>query len=283
MATRPTAPRATGWILGTIVVALLLGIGSWFLAISPVMTSTGEAQDQASTTRDANTLLRTKIAHLKEQFTHLDEYKAELAGLQTQIPTAAQVSAYLREVQALATARGVLITGTTSELGQTVVPAEPVVAAPATDASKPDVAAGVSSTPSPSPSPSPSATAGAGATTGSTGTAAASAVPDGFVAIPMSFTVLGTYENVVAFVGDLQNSTARLLLVTGFTGTAQDDADASGGRPATHVGDLELVVTGYTYVLADPLAKPTIPAVTVAPAPLPAPVPGKNPLIPVGG
>ncbi|HEY3438349.1 MAG TPA: hypothetical protein VGK35_11750 [Actinotalea sp.] len=282
MATRPTAPRATGWILGTIVVALLLGIGSWFLAISPVMTATAEAQDQASTTRDANTLLRTKIAHLKEQFTHLDEYKAELAGLQTQIPTAAQVSAYLREVQALATARSVLITGTTSELGQTVVPAEPVVAAPATDASKPDVTAGVSSTPS--PSPSAGATAGAGTTAGSAGAkAAASAVPDGFVAIPMSITVLGTYENVVAFVGDLQNSTARLMLVTGFTGTAQDEAEASGGRPATAVGDLELVVTGYTYVLADPLATPTIPAVTVAPAPLPAPVPGKNPLIPVGG
>ena len=271
MATRPAPPKAAGWILGTIVLALLLGVGSWFLAISPVMTETAETQEQATSTRDSNTILRSKIARLAEEFTHLDEYKAELAALQTQIPTDAQMAEYLRQVQTLATARGVTITGTTAELGQTVIPAVTLEQA----AAAAEAAA--------APAPAAGAEGDKAADAATTEAEKEPATPPGFVAIPLSVTVLGSYENVVAFVGDLQNSTARLFLVTSFVGTAQDEAEAAGGRPATAVGDVEIVVTGYTYVLKTLLPAAPVSAVEVAPAPLPVPPPGRNPLVPVGG
>ena len=96
-------------------------------------------------------------------------------------------------------------------------------------------------------------------------------------------TAVGTYDATSAFLSDLQNGTQRLFLVSSLQGTSQDDAEASGGKPATGVGDLEVIVTGYLYVLPDSLgtAAVTDPG---APAPtLPGAVPGKNPLVPIPG
>ena len=107
--------------------------------------------------------------------------------------------------------------------------------------------------------------------------------PTGFTAIPISITALGTYDNTLAFLNDLQNSTQRLFLVTGFTSTSQDQADASSGKPATAPGDQELIITGYAYALPDGLAVPETVDPAAAPPVLPGAVPGKNPLLPVPG
>ena len=99
----------------------------------------------------------------------------------------------------------------------------------------------------------------------------------------MSVTVIGSYDNTLAFLSDLQTATPRLFLVSGFSATGQQDAAASGGKPKTSVGDQQLVITGFLYVLPDTNAA-AAPAATPTPTPaLPGAVPGKNPLTPVGG
>jgi hypothetical protein len=108
------------------------------------------------------------------------------------------------------------------------------------------------------------------------------AVPAGLTAIPITITVVGTYDNTQAFLYDLQNATPRVFLVSGFTGTSQKETAASAGRPAMNLGDQELVISGFTYVLPD-LTTPVPVDPGVAPAPLPGVVPGKNPLVPVDG
>lgn len=266
MAARTKTPRATGWVLGTVVIAAALGAGSYFLAIGPVLDETDQARTQTESVVQANDIQRAKIARLKAQFAELDTYKAELAALRIQIPTDGDLSGYFRQLEDIASARDVTLVGLTAENAQTVVPVIPAGAAAPAPAPEPEPAA-------PDASPDEAAEeAPAGPV--------APTVPDGFVAIPVSITALGTYDAVLAFLADAQEATPRLLLVGDFVGTAQAESDASGGRPATAVGDLELTVNGYIYVLQD-LNAPA-PEEPAEPAPLPGAVRGKNPLIPVG-
>lgn len=270
MPARTKAPRATGWVLGTVVLGAALGAGSYFLAIGPVLDESSAARMQTESVVQANDIQRAKIARLKAQFAELDTYKAELAALRVQIPTDHDLSGYFRQLQEIATARGVTIVNVAAQNGQTVVP---VVTAP-TEVAEPTAAADPA-TPDPSAdTPAPEAPEAPAAPAGPV-------VPEGFVAIPVSITTVGSYEGVLAFLADAQAATPRLFLVADFMGAAQDAAEPGGGRPATAVGDLELTVNGFVYVLQDSAA--AAPVAPTEPAPLPGAVPGKNPLIPVGG
>jgi hypothetical protein len=101
--------------------------------------------------------------------------------------------------------------------------------------------------------PSDSATASTEDDAVATPAPAAAAAPEGFVAVPVTITVLGPFLNSLAFLSDLQ-ADPRLFLITGIDGEGQGEAEAGDGRPATHVGDVEMVITGYLYVLSDPNA-----------------------------
>jgi hypothetical protein len=258
MAPRTTAPRATGWVIGTVGLAVALSAGAWFLGISPVLDEASAAEQQAQSTRDSNQILQAKINRLAEQFENLDESRAELAALRTQLPTTPELSPYYRTVDELATARQITLVDITTELGFTVVP--PVPPAPPA-----------------APEPTEGEETAAEDAEGASGTESAAApakpegppVIDGFVAVPLTITVLGTYDNVLGFIDALQNEPDRLFLVTGYSGTAQRPADASGGKPPTVLGDVEMIINGYTYVLLDPTAAATVdPEEPVEPTPL---------------
>ena len=176
---------------------------------------------QAQSTRERNELLEIKVAKLRSDFEKLPEYRAELAGIQLQIPTDAMLSDYLRQLDMIAIAHSVTLTAVTPSVPQSVVLAVPAVTAPVPERDR-----GVGSE-SDEAAVAPATAAGANG-------------PAGFTAIPFSLTALGTYDNTLAFLNDLQNSTQRLFLVTGFTATAQDQQDAGSGKPATAVGDQEL-------------------------------------------
>lgn len=263
--------KKSTWVGGTVFVGVVIAAASWFLAISPTMSAAAELRDQAEVTREQNTILEMKVAKLKADFEKLPEYKAQLAALQQQIPTSAMLSDYLRQLEQIAVSHGVTITTLTPSTPQMVVVAAPVA-----------------------PAPVPEETAAAeGESTEDAETAAtegevppatpAGGAPAGLTAIPFAITVVGTYDNTNAFLYDLQNVTTRLFLVSGFTGTSQEEAQASGGKPATAVGDQELAITGFTYVLPDALGVPAPVDPNAAPPVLPGAVPGKNPLVPITG
>lgn len=259
------------WIGGTVFAALALGAGAWFLAVQPQSAAAADLRSQTDEVESQNAILGAQIEALQLQSTKLSDYESQLDALRVQIPTTAQASEFLRQLNAIAAAHAVTITG--------VLPGTAEVFAPA-----------VVAAPSPAPTPTEGSTADSGTDTeGGTAdtdsTPAPSMVPDGFAAIPVAISVLGSYDNTLAFLSDLQVTNPRLFLVTGLTALAQREADAGGGRPATAVGDQELQVTGYLYVLPDTAATPAPdPTEPTAPAPgLPAPVPGKNPLVPITG
>lgn len=267
-----TGAKKGSWIGATVLGSVAIVVASWFLAINPTLSAASEVRAQTTQVKSQNDALAVKVAKLKADFAKLDDYKSQLTAMRKQIPTTAELSDYLRQLDGIAAAHAVTVTA--------VAPGSPTaVVAKAAQAPAPAPAATATPTPGASATPVPTAAPNAGAA--AAGAAAASAIPAGFTDIPLSVTVLGSYDNTLAFLNDLQSATPRLFLVSGFTATGQQDAAAAGGKPKTSVGDQELVVTGFLYVLPDTAAAPT-PAPTATPA-LPGAVPGKNPLNPVGG
>ncbi|WP_421741427.1 hypothetical protein [Cellulomonas sp.] len=264
-----TGAKKSTWIGGTVFVSLVIIALAYFLAISPTLTAAQEVRDQAQSTRDQNDLLRLQVAQLAADFKKLPEYKAELADLQLKVPTDARLADYLRALEGIAAARAVTLISVAPGSPELFVPA----AAPAPAAPAP---AADGSTPTDEATAAADATVAPAATT-ATGTPA----PEGMVAIPITLTAIGTYDNTQAFLSDLQNATARLFLVTGLTASSQPEAPASGGKPATVPGDQQLDISGFAYVLTDPTLVAVDPS--VAPPALPGAVPGKNPMVPITG
>lgn len=267
----------TTWVVGTVVVSVLMVVATWFLLASPVLAEAAETHEQADVAEQQNLVLSEQVAQLRAEFARMDEFRAELAGLRTQVPTKAELAAYLRELDAAAVARSVTLVDVQVQTPQAVT--LPVPSAPA---AAPVVGTDTAAEPS-----TEAAAQGADGATGATQEPATqpspAVVPAGFAAVPLVMTVVGTYDDVAGFLDDIQNRTTRLFLVATLTGTAQDEAEAGSGRPATAPGDLEMAITGYTYVLPDRIATATPGADETPPPPLPAPVPGKNPFIPVAG
>src|SRR5665647_580086 len=83
--------RSAGWIGGTVVLILLIFVATWFLVAGPRFEAASTTLADAADVRARNVVLETQNAKLREDFAKLDDYKAELATLQTQIPTDAQL------------------------------------------------------------------------------------------------------------------------------------------------------------------------------------------------
>lgn len=256
--------KTGGWIAGTVIVSLLLGVAGWFLLISPTFAAASETRTEAEAQVAQNDLTRSRISELKAQFEQIDTLTAELEGLQAQIPTTAELAEYRRQVAASAATHSVTVVALQTSNPTAVTP--PAAPAPAADA----------------PTEEGAAAPADGAAT-PPATADPAAVQASLYAIPVTIDVLGSYPNVLAFLADLQSAAPRLLAVETVTATAQQAAEAGGGKPATVPGDLGVVVSGYLFALPDTAPVVPDPAATPAPvAPLPVPDPARNPMVPLG-
>jgi Tfp pilus assembly protein PilO len=262
--------KASSWIAGAVVVALLMAAAAWFLLLSPQLTTASETRAAAESTRSSNETLALRVERLKAQFAELDQYKADLAALRLQIPTTAELSELMRQLDGAAAAHSVTVTAVSPG-----TPAAVTVTAPQAPAADPAAEATESTEATDAADSAESADAAAAAV--------ASLVPAGMTQIPLSLTVVGSYDNVDAFIDTVQTGTSRLLLIANVSGVAQEDAVPGGGRPATSVGDVEATLTGAAFVLPDASVTAAPDPAETAPVAPPAAVPGKNPLVPVGG
>lgn len=270
-----TAKKST-WIGGTAFVAVVMMALAWFLLISPVMATADETKAQTKTTTEQNALLQVKVDALKAEFEHIEDYKAELATIATKITPALDLAPYIASVDELAADSEVTVVSLEPQAPYGVTLADGAQGAAAS-------ATGEVSTEAPAPAPSPSATpteAADGEAAAAPAQPATPAAPKGMTAIPVRIITVGTYEGSMEFLDELQHQD-RLFLVSMLEGKIQEDSEASAGRPATELGELELTVEGFLYVLPS-LAEPAEEDPDKEPAELPHNR-SRNPLEPIEG
>lgn len=238
------AKRST-LIGGTAFLCVVLCALSWFLLVSPKREATRETEEGTVALAASNDELERKVEVLREQFARLSEFKTRLAELQVKIPTDANLSALILEVDGATTASGVVLTEFSPLDGVSVMSNESGATEPAADG---------------------------GADPDAIGDAAPA--EGALVAFPVSLTTYGSYDESIAFVSALQTSLSRYMLVstTQIESLVPVDATADG-KPAVEAGDVKMIVQGYVYVFRTGDEVPEAPS---EPAPLPARPDGKN-------
>lgn len=259
--------RAT-WIGGTAVVVILVLLGAWFLGVSPQMTKATAARTEQDSVDTQNGVLRTRIDKLKVQSAKLGDYKNELAALRVGIPTAADLPAFVLQIDEAAKASGVFVAD--------IIPADPELVIPETAKVAADPTAPVAKATAPAPTPTPTTAPATTADTAKTPTGI-----DGFVGIPVAIRVFGSYDKVEGFLRAMQSGNGRLFLVTKIDATGQEETAPQSGIPVLALGDVDATVNGYLFVLRDATAVPA--GTTDALPPLPVPTDGRNPFVPIQG
>ncbi|MFS0704175.1 hypothetical protein AB6N23_06580 [Cellulomonas sp. 179-A 9B4 NHS] len=266
--------KSSAWVGGTVVVSVLVLALAYFLAISPTLASASTARSDTDAAEMRNGQLQVQLTELKAQFANLDASKAELAALQKQIPSDAQLSEYLRTMQAHAEASGVTIVEMDVAEPEAVAPADVPVEAPTTEEPAEGEAAEGEASDGEAPADGAAAEGGA-LPDGSAPAAPAPTGPvpvEGFGGYQVQVTIVGTVVNGLAFMEKMQTVGDRLFLATEFEAKGLAAEEAKGARPATQEGDMELKLTGYVWVLPG-LDGATAPADPEAETPL-APLPG---------
>ena len=96
--------KKSTWIGATVFVALLFMAAAWLLVVGPTRSQGSDLRGQTDEVKASNQVLSAKITKLAAEFQKLPDYQKQLAQLRIQVPTTAQLSEYLRELDAIATA-----------------------------------------------------------------------------------------------------------------------------------------------------------------------------------
>lgn len=193
----------TTWIAGTALVALVLAAATWLLVLSPRVTSVSTLNEERTTTEDANSLLQIQVNGLAADAQRSDELNAELAALNAQFPSDIALPEFARLLDSLAASSGATVQSVT--IGEPLAVTETTVL--------PDSPSGTVAPALPVP-------------------------PTGMYAVPVSLTVLGSFDQAQAYASGLQSGDQRLFLLSSLSwGTV--DAD----------GTSTFDITGYAYVL----------------------------------
>ena len=240
-----TATKSRTWIAGTLVLCLLISVASWFLLIGPERAEAAELEQQTIDTNSSNQQLQARIEQLKLQFAELPQRQAELAAIKQAMPEDPALPTLVRDLDAMATSTGVTL--------MSLAPGAPTpVAAPAQ---------AVTAVPAPADGGAPAE----GEAPAEGDAAAAPAAPASstvLVSVPVNLVVVGDFFKSELFLKKLQAEMQRAFLVQTLSVQTEEDAEASGGKPATKNGDVTMTVTGSVFVLKTADAPTTVTPVT---------------------
>jgi Tfp pilus assembly protein PilO len=98
------------WLIGGAVGALALVAIAWFLLVSPQNAETDGLRDQQAATETQVAALHHRLSELSTESGNLPQYRAELQKARQALPTTADLSGFLRELQSAGDASGVQVT-----------------------------------------------------------------------------------------------------------------------------------------------------------------------------
>ncbi|WP_426516255.1 hypothetical protein ACPPVQ_16725 [Diaminobutyricibacter sp. McL0618] len=253
-------------MIGAVLAIAIVGGLGYVLGVQPQLAAAQAADLQRSTIAAQNASTQDAITKMRADYGKLNELKAQLATLQTSIPSSPALDKLLSTVYLLASSTGATVTAFTPSDAVAYLP-------PAAPAPAPAATGKAGSSPSPSATPAPSA-APAAPTAPQAPTLKSNPLitAQNFVAIPVKIGIQAPDAAALAFLDKLQNG-PRLFMVTSFSG--------GGGGAATASGTASLptyTIGGYVYVLASPKAGTVSPgAAGATPTPTSTPAPTATP------
>ncbi|MBC7596034.1 MAG: hypothetical protein H7288_19255 [Kineosporiaceae bacterium] len=250
------------WVLGSVVLIAATAVLGWVLGISPKLSEASIADADRVAVETQNSAAALKVAALKVKFDNIRDLKGELSALRLAVPNAAEIPAFVTQLDSIAEQHQVTLTDISVKDAQAYVP---VVVAPTATATE-----GAQTAPAPTATPAPTASA---APTAAEVAAALAPVPNAlitasnFVSVPISLSVSGRYGNVLDFIEGLQKGT-RLVMVTTFATARMETPDPAG--PASNStsiietsaasGQVTTTISALIYVLLDQATAAPTPA-----------------------
>lgn len=175
------------WGVITFVVAVGLVAGGWFLGVSPLLGVKATADQKRTAIATQNALLASQITALEAKEAELPELQARADSLERAVPSGVDGAAFIRDLNDLAIASGVTIASITITDGSAYE--QPVAGADVEGA--------------PVPVTDPLIT------------------PENFVLVPVTISVTGGWNELLAFSHSLQTG-QRLVLVTSISSSSGD-------------------------------------------------------------
>ncbi|TBN57842.1 hypothetical protein EYE40_10820 [Glaciihabitans arcticus] len=208
------------WLFGAVALILILLAGTFFLGVSPQLEAVAKSNTERETVESQNQVQQVKLAALKKQFEQIDSLRADLAAMQAQVPTGANLSPLIGQLDKLTQKHSVDVESVTFSDPSAYIEPIPVTTEDAVPVeTDPELA-----------------------------TAMMSVNGSNFFIIPVEIAVTGKYKNVMDFVDSLQKGT-RLFLVHGLS---LDETTVEPNSPA------EMTISGQVFVLLDGAGAPPV-------------------------
>lgn len=269
------------WTVGTLLAAALIAVGAYFLAISPQLEATADANDQKEQAQEFNNLLDTQILAAQAKAKEVPMWEGEMNAIAIDLPPLPEQPDLHRLVSGALAARGLPTVSITYGATQLITP--PVVTDTATtettdettDEETTDETTDAEATPTPSAEP----------TDGDSPDAEPTETPilefEGLVGIPVTVTTEGAPASILGLIADLQAQDSRFLTVTNIDLKRAETTDEKPGRRALTTSDWVVSITYFAFSLIDPeLSYPTDDGQTTSPYTEGA---GPNPFVPLDG
>ena len=219
------------WVLGAVLLMSVVALIGWSLGISPKLGEARDATAERVAVEAQNTSYELQLATLKQQFESIDGLRVDLADLRESVPQGANIPKFVGQLDSIALQNTVKLTAITVSDAQSYAAALATTAAP--EAAPPAEGAAAAAVPAEGTAAGATAAADAAVPVAPVVTPA-----DNLIAIPISLSVEGGYQNVLDFISGLQQG-ERLVTVSAFGTTAS--ADAPGMVTGT--------ITALIYVL----------------------------------
>ncbi|WP_405217164.1 hypothetical protein [Agrococcus sp. Ld7] len=246
------------WSLGAGLLAVGVALGGWFGAISPSLDAAARADSDRSAVETQNLVHETRLIALEDAAARIGELHAEHDALNQGVPSGEEYAEFLRQVDALAQQHGVTLSALTTTAAMVYLPPidDTAAAAAAETPAEPAEASGDESE-APAPEPAPEAI-----DSGPVPFTSPLITGDNLAAIPVTVSVMGSTEQLSAFLHALQMGT-RLVSVSTATftePTAMDPGQIDPGQidpgqvdpgqmAPVQLGSGQLDITGFVYAM----------------------------------
>jgi Tfp pilus assembly protein PilO len=200
-----TRNRAVVW--GSALVSVVIFAVGWMVGIQPQLNRISNANQQREFVVAQNAKDEVLLAKLKADYLNIDVMRSDLLRLRTSVPTQAEISSFVTELNSLANIHEVTVKSIT------VNDAKPYT--PNTGGTSPESTGAVTD---------PRITS------------------NNFIVVPVQFSVAGNYSKVLQFVRSVQTG-QRLFLISNFGSTGSTKSEAQGKVDST-VGGYMYVLLG---------------------------------------